>query len=156
MASQHRYPVTVSWDQADKGPVVNYGDYSRAWLGEREGKPVLAGSADPSYKGDPAAWNPEDLLVASLSACHLLTYLALAASKKLVVHSYEDSAEGLMQIKDGRMRVTDVVLKPKIGLAEGSDVVLARSLHGPAHDQCFIANSVTVEITVEPEFFIVN
>jgi organic hydroperoxide reductase OsmC/OhrA len=153
MASEHRYPVTVSWEPGEKGPTIDYASYSREWTAEREGKPELVGSADPHYKGNPLAWNPEDLLVASLSACHLLTYLALAAAKKLVVHSYEDAAEGLMKIEEGRMRVTDVTLRPKIGLAAGSDLALARSLHGPAHDQCFIANSVTVRIAVEPEFF---
>ena len=155
MANQHRYPVIVSWDPGDQGPVVNYAGYSRAWVAEREGKPDISGSADPTYRGDAADWNPEDLLVASLSACHMLTYLALAASNKIEVHTYVDECEGIMQVKDGRMRVTDLILRPKIGLAAGANLELAKDLHKPAHEQCFIAKSVTTEISVEPEFFYV-
>lgn len=153
MANTHTYDLDLSWDLAGKGPVVNYADYSRAWTAEVVGKPVLAGSADPHYKGDPAAWNPEELLVASLSSCHMLSYLALAAMKKVVIHSYADAAHGVMQMQDGKMRITNVTLRPKVGVAAGTDLELAKKLHDDAHHQCFIANSVTVEIAVEPEFF---
>ncbi len=114
-----------------------------------DGKASIEASADPSYRGDPARANPEDLLVASIAGCHLLTYLALAVRNRMDVISYEDNAEGIMQMQDGKMRVTDVILRPSIVLGAGADLDKAQMLHDQAHKQCFIANSVTCDIKIE-------
>src|SRR5690349_17757607 len=93
---EHRYGCRVTWSSAQNGPTSSYESYSREYEVDISGKPRLRGSSDPSFKGDPALHNPEDLLLVALSTCHMLSYLALAAREKLLVKSYEDRAEGTM------------------------------------------------------------
>lgn len=150
MANPHFYQTTLTWTGAEKGPAESYMTYSRDFKAEFEGKPEIHGSSDPSYRGDPSRVNPEDLLVTSISSCHLLTYLALCTRNKFSVISYVDRAEGIMQLQDGKMQVTDVVLRPEVTLAHGADAKIAADLHEEAHHQCFIANSVTCDIVVQP------
>jgi organic hydroperoxide reductase OsmC/OhrA len=114
-----------------------------------EGKPALEGSADPTFRGDPARHNPEDLLVAALAACHLLSYLAECARAGIEVIAYEDRASGIMALKDGRMRFTEVTLAPQVTIGAG-DLERAQALHAKAHDQCFIANSVNFPVLHRP------
>jgi organic hydroperoxide reductase OsmC/OhrA len=112
-------------------------------------KASIEGSADPSYRGDTARVNPEELFVASVASCHLLTYLALAVRARMDVISYADDAEGIMQMVGDKMKVTDVILRPSIVLGAGADLDKAQALHDQAHKQCFIANSVTCDIRIE-------
>jgi organic hydroperoxide reductase OsmC/OhrA len=150
---EHRYVSNVSWAGNRGSGTSGYGDYGREHVIRIPGKPDLAGSSDPAFRGDPAVHNPEDLLVASVSACHMLWYLALAASAGIVVTGYEDAAEGTM-VED-RARggwFTRIVLRPRISVAAGTDLDRATALHADAHAKCFIANSVNFPIDVAPTF----
>ncbi|MFC0540002.1 OsmC family protein [Kutzneria chonburiensis] len=138
----HGYEVEVSWHGATTG----YRDYSRAHEVAVEGKPVLPGSADPAFRGDRDRYNPEELLVASLSQCHMLWFLHLAAEAGIVVTDYRDRATGTMA-EDGGGRFTDVTLRPEVTVHSGHDQLA--ELHERAHHLCFIANSVNFPVTVQ-------
>jgi organic hydroperoxide reductase OsmC/OhrA len=149
VAREHHYAAHLIWTGAAQGPTSSYEAYSRAFRVEVAGKPPLEGSADPTFRGDPSRYTPEDLLVVSLSACHMLSYLHLCASAGIEVVSYEDRATGTMAIKDRRMRFTDVLLAPRVTIARG-DRAKAIALHEEAHAACFIANSVNFPVRHEP------
>jgi len=149
MAQVHQFSADVTWVGAGKGDFSSYTSYSRDHVIEIPGKPPLAGSADNAFHGDSSRHNPEDLLVMSISSCHLLTYLALAARAGLSVAAYSDQASGTMQMKDGRMRFTEVSLRPQVVIAAGGDPDLAQRLHAKAHQHCFIANSVNFPISCD-------
>ena len=150
MAKTHLFHARIIWSGAAAGPTRSYETYSREYKVEIAGKPILKGSADPAFLGDAKLHNPEDLLVVSLSTCHMLSYLALCARVGLPVMAYEDEAEGTMAIKDRRLRFIEVVLRPKIVIAGGADLAQAKALHATAHDECFIANSVNFPVRHEP------
>ena len=117
-----------------------------------EGKPDILGSSDPNFRGDKGRHNPEDLLVASLSTCHMLWYLHLAAAAGLVVTAYEDDAEGHMQLRaDGGGAFVRAVLRPRVTFQGYFDAARAEALHHEAHEKCFVANSVNFPVAVEPE-----
>ena len=148
----HRYAVSLNWSGNLGSGTSAYRDYSRNYDISAEGKPVINGSADPAFRGDRSRWNPEELLVASLSACHKLWYLHLAAEAGIIVTAYTDRAEGVMEVdRDGAGRFRSVVLRPTVTVATGSDVGQARALHKPAHERCFIANSVNFPVECERE-----
>jgi organic hydroperoxide reductase OsmC/OhrA len=148
----HRYQVSLTWSGNLGSGTAGYRDYSRDYEIGAEGKPAIHGSADPAFRGDRTRWNPEELLVASLSACHKLWYLHLASEAGIIVTAYADRAEGMMEVgRDGAGRFTSVVLRPTVTVAAGSDVERARALHKPAHEKCFIANSVNFPVECEPE-----
>jgi organic hydroperoxide reductase OsmC/OhrA len=149
MAQEHHFAAHLVWAGAAEGSTRDYESYSRTWRVEMEGKPPLEGSSDPAFKGDPSRHNPEDLLVAALSACHMLSYLHLCASAGIEVVAYEDQASGIMAIKDRRMRFTEVTLAPRVEVAAG-DLEQARALHEKAHGLCFIANSVNFPVLNMP------
>jgi peroxiredoxin-like protein len=151
MAHVHRYQAKLEWVGASRGSTATYQGYSREYSVAIPGKPMFSGSADPTFRGDPALYNPEDLLVVALSSCHMLSYLALAARAKLEVQSYVDEATGTMDMKDGKIRFVEVVLYPRVVVAAGSDLELARRLHAKAHGECFIANSVNFPVRNEPQ-----
>lgn len=148
----HRYAVTVTWT-GDRGSGTSaYRAYDRAHEIAAGVKPAIPGSSDPAFRGDAARWNPEELLVASLSACHQLWYLHLAAEAGVVVTGYVDRAEGeMVETADGSGRFTRVVLRPRVTLAPGGDAERARALHHAAHEACFIANSVSFPVECLPE-----
>jgi organic hydroperoxide reductase OsmC/OhrA len=152
---EHRYAVSLTWNGNIGSGTSGYRDYSRSFEIGADGKPAIQGSADPAFRGDPSRWNPEELLVASLSACHKLWYLHLAAEAGIIVTAYADRAEGVMEVgRDGVGRFTSVVLHPTVTVAAGSDVGRARTLHKPAHEKCFIANSVNFPVGCEPEIVV--
>jgi organic hydroperoxide reductase OsmC/OhrA len=111
-------------------------------------------SAAPQYRGDPTRLNPEELFVAALASCQLLTYLALARGAGVSVRSYEDRAVGTLAIADRKMRMTEVLLRPRITVAAGSDEETARGLVDKAHAGCFIANSVACAVRIEAEIVV--
>lgn len=150
MAEVH-YRAKLVWSGSALGPTKSVETYSREFRAEFEGKPPLHGSADPAFHGDPALYNPEDLLLSSLSACHMLSYLAVCAHAGIAVHSYEDAADGTVARKDGRVRFVDVLLRPKVVLEAGSDIEKAKALHDKAHDICVIVNSVSFPVRHEAE-----
>jgi organic hydroperoxide reductase OsmC/OhrA len=149
MAKQHHFAAHLVWTGAAAGPTRTYEGYARAWRAEVEGRPALDGSADPVFRGDPAKHNPEDLLVVALSACHMLTYLALCARAGIEVNAYEDQAGGTMALNDGKLRFVEVTLAPKVVIAAG-DLERAQALHAQAHAECFIANSVNFPVRNRP------
>jgi organic hydroperoxide reductase OsmC/OhrA len=116
-----------------------------------DGRPDLAGSADPTFRGDAARWNPEQLLVAALSQCHMLWYLHLCATNGIVVTGYVDHAHGEMRThQDGAGEFTSVVLRPEVEVAEPAMVDRAVALHAEAPTLCFIARSVNFPVDHEP------
>ncbi|HYQ88098.1 MAG TPA: OsmC family protein [Candidatus Binatia bacterium] len=142
----HRFECRLVWTGAAKGPTADYDTYSREYRIDFEGKPSIRGTSAPVFRGDPALHNPEDLLVAALSGCHCLSYLALCARAGIQVVAYEDEVFGRMERVDGVVRFTDVLLKPRVSIAPGSDAEKARALHERAHAICFIANSVNFPV----------
>ena len=152
---EHRYTVSVTWNGNLGSGTSGYRDYSRDYEISSEGKSAIHGSADPAFRGDRSRWNPEELLVASLSACHKLWYLHLAAEAGVIVTAYADRAEGALEVgRDGVGQFKSVVLHPTVTVAPGSDVGRARTLHEPAHEKCFIANSVNFSVMCEPEIVV--
>jgi organic hydroperoxide reductase OsmC/OhrA len=149
MAQAHQFSTKLTWTGASKGSTSSYESYSRDHLIEVPGKPPLAGSADKVFRGDSSRHNPEDLLVMSLSACHMLTYLAEAARAGVRVVAYFDAASGTMQMQQGKMRFTEVSLRPQVVVAAGSDPAQAQGLHERAHEHCFIANSVNFPVSCD-------
>ena len=148
---RHRYAVTVEWTGNLGEGTSSYRAYSRDHEIGVEGKPPIAGSADPVFRGDASRHNPEDFLVSALSACHMLSYLHLCAVSGVVVTAYEDRATGEMrETDDGGGRFTAAVLRPRVTISAG-DPALARELHEKAHHLCFIASSVNFPVTCDPE-----
>jgi len=145
----HRYAARLRWIGPAQGATTSYRTYSREYVVEADGKPALRGSADPHFLGDGSLHNPEDLLVAALSACHLLSYLAECARAGIEVLSYEDNAEGEMTLIDGVIRFREAVLHPKVAIADASRIDEAKALHERAHAVCFIANSVNFPVRHE-------
>ena len=144
--SEHK--ATVRWTRDGKD--FTYKTYSRDHAWRVNGNDVSA-SATPAYLGNPNRVDPEAALVAALSSCHMLTFLALAANKGFVVESYEDDAVGhLEKNAAGKMAVTRVELRPKIIFSSAKQPTAAdlESLHDKSHKECFIANSVTTEVRV--------
>jgi organic hydroperoxide reductase OsmC/OhrA len=150
MAEAHYYAKLV-WSGGAFGPTESVAGYSCEFRAEFEGKPPLRGSADPAFHGDPALYNPEDLLMSAVSACHMLSYLAVCAHAGIVVLSYEDSIVGTVARRDGRVKFVDVLLRPKVTLEEGSDIERAKALHEKAHNICVVANSMSFPVRYEAE-----
>lgn len=145
------HSATITWSRAT--PDFAYDTYDRSHTVRYEGGTVVATSAAPDFKGDAAKVNPEEALVGALSSCHMLTFLAIAARKRLVVDAYTDAAVGWLEKNDeGRLAMTRVVLRPAVRFAEGTavDAAALADLHAKAHAGCFIANSVKTVVTVEP------
>jgi organic hydroperoxide reductase OsmC/OhrA len=147
----HDYKARLVWDGNLGDGTSTYTGYGRKYRVQFDGKPDLPGSADPIFRGDANVYNPEDLFVASLSSCHLLSYLALCARSKINVVAYEDQASGTMVMRpDGGGKFESVTLCPSVTIAAGSDEKRAMELHETAHDLCFIAASVSVPVRHEP------
>ncbi|HET7531835.1 MAG TPA: OsmC family protein [Nocardioidaceae bacterium] len=149
--SEHTYEVTVSWT-GNRGPgTTGIRDYDRDHTVAADGPPVIEGTADPGFLGDPTRWNPEQLFTASISQCHMLWYLGLCARAGVVVHEYSDEAEGTMVSgPDHRARFSEVVLRPRVVVDTAEQVERAVALHEKAHEMCFIAQSVNFEVKVDP------
>jgi organic hydroperoxide reductase OsmC/OhrA len=147
----HDYKARLVWDGNLGDGTSTYTGYGRKYRVQFAGKPDLPGSADPIFRGDANVYNPEDLFVASLSSCHLLSYLALCARSKINVVAYEDDASGTMVMRpDGGGKFESVTLRPSVTIAAGSDEKRAMELHETAHDMCFIAASVSIPVQHEP------
>ena len=150
---EHSYAVTVTWTGNTGAGTATYRGYERRHEVTVDGKPGIPASSDPAFRGDPARYNPEEMLVASLSSCHMLWYLHLCSVEGIVVQAYQDIAEGVMaEEESGSGHFTEVVLQPEITLAPGADLERARALHADAHEMCFIANSVNFPVRHEPVF----
>ena len=145
------YRVSVSWRRTSAG--FTYDEYNREHTWSFDAGIQVQASAAPAFRGKTDCVDPEEAFVASLSSCHMLTFLAIASRKRLVVDSYEDDAVGFMEKNSqGKLAVTRVVLRPRIRFS-GSEIPsgeLLMKLHDQSHHDCFIANSVLTTVTVEP------
>jgi organic hydroperoxide reductase OsmC/OhrA len=151
MFGEQRYVLRTTWT-GDRGTGTSgYRDYDRSVTIEIDGKPDLLASSDKPFRGDPSRWNPEDLLLAALSECHLLSYLHACVQAGVVVVGYRDDASGVM-VEDGRGggAFREVVLRPHVVVADLSMVDAATSAHAQAHEWCFIANSVNFPVRHDP------
>ncbi len=146
----HHYQTHLLWDGNRGDGTSSYATYGREYRILIDGKPAIEGSADPVFRGDAGRWNPEDLFVAALSSCHMLSYLALCARAGISVVGYEDRAAGVMR-EDGRGggKFEEVVLRPAVTLADPGHAERAMELHERAHELCFIASSCSVPVKVE-------
>ena len=147
---EHQYAVQIKWTGNTGSGTSDYRAYKRDHEIAAAGKPSIAASSDPVFRGDRSRYNPEELLVAALSACHMLSYLHLCADAGIVVTEYVDDAAGTMvETADGGGRFTNTTLRPRVTIRAGADVGLAHSLHDKAHHLCFIASSVNFPVTCE-------
>jgi organic hydroperoxide reductase OsmC/OhrA len=154
--SRHRYRVDVEWT-GNLGPgTQSYRSYRRDHTIRVAGKPVLAASSDPAFHGDAARHNPEDLLLAALSSCHMLSYLHMAMLAGVVVIAYADAAEGVMETAGNGGRFVEVVLHPVVTISAASDPVKAEAAHDDAHHACFIANSVNFPVRCVPRVVVAS
>lgn len=149
---RHRYAVELAWTGDRGSGTSSYRAYARDHELRAPGKAPIAGSSDPHFRGDPARWNPEELMIASLSACHQLWYLHLAAMAGVVVVAYEDRPEGVMiEEDDGAGQFERVTLHPTVTITPESDAAVAERLHHEAHAKCFIARSVNFPVACAPQ-----
>ena len=149
----HRYEAQIAWTGAGENGTKNYKSYKRYYNINMAGKPTIAGSSDPAFLGDPACHNPEDMLVASVSSCHMLWYLHLCSVSGVTVTSYVDDAEGIMEEDGkGKGRFTKITLRPHIKITADSDRAKAESAHIKANEMCFIANSLNCPVAHEATF----
>jgi len=146
----HHYEAQIAWTGAGESGTKNYKSYSRYYNVNVAGKPAIAGSSDPAFRGDPVCHNPEDMLVASVSSCHMLWYLHLCSVSGVTVTSYVDDAVGVMEEDaSGKGRFTKITLYPKITITAMSNMEKAQSAHKKANEMCFIANSLNCPIDHE-------
>lgn len=153
MAVEHDYTARVVWTGDLGDGTRRYQGYARNWEIRTPGKPVVRCSNDPLLGGDPELCNPEDMLLATVSACHMLWYLHLASEAGIVVRAYEDDPLGVGETApNGAGRFVRATLRPRIAVEVGADLGVARGLHGRVHEFCFIARSVNFPIEFEPVF----
>jgi organic hydroperoxide reductase OsmC/OhrA len=148
---EHRYALTVTWTGNTGEGTSTYRGYRRTHQVTAEGPPELLGSADRTFHGDRERWNPEQLLLASLAQCHMLSYLHTCVEAGVVVTHYVDRPTGSMRTEtDGSGRFTEVVLRPEVIVADDTMVESAIKAHHRANELCFIANSVNFPVRHEP------
>jgi organic hydroperoxide reductase OsmC/OhrA len=154
---EHHYRTMVRWTGDAGSGTSGYTAYRRDHVIDAPAKPAILGSSDPAFRGDASRWNPEELLVAALSACHQLWYLHLCSDAGIIVRGYEDRAEGLMlEDAEGQGKFARVVLRPVVVLDAGSDPERAAALHHRAHERCFIARSVAWPVDCEPRITVAD
>lgn len=153
MSKQHAYGSAIVWT-GDRGQGTSeYRGYDRTWEVRIPGKPVIRCSNDPLLGGDPSKPNPEDLLLSSLSACHMLWYLHLACNAGIVVMGYEDAPVGIGETSpNGAGRFLRATLRPSIRLPRGSDLVRADAIHHEVHRYCFVARSLNFPVEYEATY----
>ena len=149
MARTHTYTATITWTGNRGEGTANYRAYAREHQIAIDGKPTIPGSADAAFLGDATRWNPEDMLLSSISTCHMLWFLHLASDAGWVVESYEDHANAEMRMNpDGSGQFSSATLHPVVTLSAG-DPALSDDLHHKAHAMCFIARSLNFDVTCE-------
>lgn len=148
----HNYKIKVEWTGNEGNGTKNYKSYNRNHLIKVDSKyDVINGSSDPSFLGDRTKYNPEELFVSALSACHMLWYLHLCSVNKIVVTAYLDIATGVMEeLKDGNGKFVNVTLNPQVKITNPKKILKANELHKEANKMCFIANSCNFKISHKP------
>lgn len=153
--SRHDYTARIAWTGNTGKGTLDYRGYQRSWDITTPNKPVVHCSNDPLLGGDAGLHNPEDMLIASVSACHMLWYLHLASTAGVVVLEYEDNPVGTGELcPDGAGKFVSVTLQPAITLAPGTDQARADAVHGQIHRYCFIARSLNFPITIKASYTI--
>ncbi|PWV48271.1 OsmC family protein [Chitinophaga sp. S165] len=147
----HHYTMTTRWTGNTGSGTASYQSYERSHVLQTDGKPEIPGSSDPSFRGDKTRYNPEEMLVASLSSCHMLWYLHLCSAAGIVVIDYVDHATGTMtETADGGGYFSEVTLHPEVTITDASLTDKANELHHEANELCFIANSVKFPVHHQP------
>ncbi|KIP51732.1 OsmC family protein [Leucobacter komagatae] len=154
MTSEHEYLIEVEWAGNRGTGTSGYRDYGRELVIRAAGKDDLAGSADPTFRGNRDRWNPEELLVTALAQCHMLSYLHMAVRAGIVVTAYRDSAVGVMRQAGLGGEFTGVTLRPEVTVADASMVDAARAAHAEASENCFIARSVNFPVDHLPTILV--
>lgn len=150
MEAEHRFATSLTWTGNRGSGTSGYRAYGRDHVLAIDGKPDILGSAARVFHGEVDRWNPEEMLVAALAQCHLLSYLYVAVGAGVVVESYVDEASGVLETTpDGAGRFREVVLRPVVTISAG-DPAVAERLHADAHRLCFIASSVNFPVRHEP------
>ncbi|UOB17049.1 OsmC family protein [Abyssalbus ytuae] len=155
MNREHNYSLTVHWTGNSGKGTSGYKEFERSHVISTTNKPDILGSSDPAFRGDPFKYNPEELLIASISACHMLWYLHLCSEAGIIITGYSDKPTGIMiETKDGNGRFKEVSLNPAITISESSMIPKASKLHQRANELCFIANSLTFKVYHNPDFIV--
>lgn len=151
MNKEHHYKTTIQWT-GNKGTGTNgYRNYERSHTISVENKAIIEGSSDPAFRGDKTKYNPEEMLLASLSSCHMLWYLHFCSEEGIIVTDYKDHATGIMmETANGSGQFTEVTLYPEVIVTEESMIEKAKELHHKANEFCFIANSVNFPVKHNP------
>jgi organic hydroperoxide reductase OsmC/OhrA len=156
MIREHSFAIAVTWSGNRGTGTSGYKDYDRAHLVAAEGKESIAGSAAKVFHGDAVKWNPEEMLVAALSQCHMLSFLHVATSTGVVVQSYQDEASGILTTNaEGGGSMTSVTLRPRVEISAGTPAQVV-ALHHRARELCFIANSINFPLLHEPETIVLG
>jgi organic hydroperoxide reductase OsmC/OhrA len=151
MSKLHQYNTELHWTGNTGKGTESYRAYERSYKVLINGKAELSGSSDPAFRGDPAKYNPEEMLVAALSACHMLSFLHFCSAAGVVVVAYTDNAIGTMEeTNEGNGRFTEVMLKPNVVVKEAAMMEKLNALHEKAHQYCFIANSCNFPVLHRP------
>lgn len=154
-AKYHDFTAQIAWTGNRGEGTAHYKGYDRTWSIVTEGKPVVHCSNDPMLGGNPTRHNPEDILLSSLSACHMLWYLHLASNAGIVVSAYEDAPLGVGEtLPNGASRFTQVTLRPRITVASGTDLKKADQIHYDVHNYCFIARSVNFPVIYTAKYVV--
>jgi organic hydroperoxide reductase OsmC/OhrA len=135
-----RYSNNLAWDTARRGRT------------SAPGKPDIEIGSPPEFKGEAGVWAPEEMLVAALNACMMLTFVAFAQGRKLELVAYESSAVGLLENVDGKYRIVEVCVRPIVVLSSEADIAAARTIMAEVKQNCFISNSITAEVKLAPQF----
>ena len=141
----HAYPFSIRWTGSTADPA-----YVPDAVALAQGKPAIPVSSAVEFRGNPARWNPEDLLGTALSTCHMLTFLALCAKAKIDIKDYQDQAESILGAVGKTTCVTEIRLRPSIRVARGTSMAKVLELFEKAHKYCFVANSVKCHVILEP------
>ncbi|PRX54597.1 OsmC family protein [Flagellimonas meridianipacifica] len=153
MKREHNYFTTIRWTGNQGKGTSNYKAFERSYIVSVDNKPDIHGSSDPAFRGDRTKYNPEELLLASLSSCHMLWYLHLCSEAGINVIDYTDNAHATMvETPDGGGRFSKVVLNPRVTISDSSIIERAKKLHLKANEFCFIANSVNFKVDHNPTF----
>ncbi|MEQ7798709.1 OsmC family protein [Pedobacter sp. ASV1-7] len=152
MAKEHQYQATLTWAGNKGSGTMDYRSYDRSYIISIDNKADILGSSDSAFLGDKTKHNPEDLLLTSISSCHMLWYLHLCSQNEIIVMDYKDTPVGKMtENADGSGHFTEVVLYPVVIITDESQVEKANALHDEAHKMCFIANSCNFPIAHQPK-----
>lgn len=157
MAKEHQYKTNLVWAGNKGSGTMDYRSYDRDFVVSIENKEPISGSSDSIFLGDKTKYNPEDLLLASVSSCHMLWYLHLCSKHEIVVMEYTDNAVGTMVEKsDGSGQFSSIILQPEVLIADKAHIAQANSLHEEANKMCFIANSLNFPVKHQPSCSAIN